>query len=62
VKIKQSATGNLTAAFTASGGKTIYWQGGSTPTLTTGANKADLFVFTCIGTNVYGKQIANFAA
>jgi len=61
VKIKQNAGGALTAAFTATG-KTIYWQGGSTPTLTTGANKADLFVFTCIGTNIYGKQIANFAA
>jgi hypothetical protein len=61
VKVKQNAGGALTAAFTATG-KTIYWQGGSTPTLTTGANKADLFVFACIGSNVYGRQIANFAA
>jgi hypothetical protein len=30
--------------------------------LTTAANKADLFVFACIGTNVYAKQIANFDA
>lgn len=63
VKIKQNATGNLTAAFTATG-KTIRWQGGSPPSplLTTGANKADLFVFACIGANVYAKQIANFDA
>jgi len=62
VKVKQTAGGTLTATFSASGGKTMQWQAGSTPTLTTGANKADLFVFTCIGSNVYGKQIANFNA
>ena len=61
VKVKQDATGNLTAAFTATG-KTIRWQGNITPTLTTGGNKADLFVFTSISTNVYAKQIANFDA
>ena len=63
VKVKQNATGNLTAAFTATG-KTIRWQGGSPPSplLTTGANKADLFVFACIGANVYAKQIPNFDA
>lgn len=61
VKVKQNAGGALTAAFTATG-KTIYWQGGLTPALITGANKADLFVFTCIGSNVYGKQISNFNA
>lgn len=62
VKVKQTAGGTLTATFSASGGKTMQWQAGTTPTLTTGANKADLFVFTCIGSNVYGKQIANFNA
>lgn len=62
VKVKQNASGTLTATFSASGGKTMQFQAGSTPTLTTGANKADLFVFTCIGSNVYGKQIANFNA
>ena len=62
VKVKQNAGGLLTATFSASGGKTMQFQAGSTPTLTTGANKADLFVFTCIGANVYGKQIANFNA
>ena len=62
VKVKQNASGTLTATFSASGGKTMQFQAGSTPTLTTGANKADLFVFTCIGANVYGKQIANFNA
>lgn len=62
VKVKQTAGGALVITAWAATGKTIYWQGGSTPTLTTGANKADLFVFTCINTNVYGKQIANFAA
>jgi len=62
VKVKQNAGGTLTATFSASGGKTMQFQAGSAPTLTTGANKADLFVFTCIGSNVYGKQIANFNA
>jgi hypothetical protein len=61
VKVKQNAGGALTASFTATG-KTVRWQGGITPTMTTGANKADLFVFTSIGTNVYAKQIANFDA
>lgn len=62
VKVKQTAGGTLAITAWVATGKTIYWQGGATPTLTTGANKADLFVFTCIGTNVYGKQIANFDA
>lgn len=62
VKVKQTAAGTLAITAWAATGKTIYWQGGVTPTLTTGANKADLFVFTCIGSNVYGKQVANFAA
>lgn len=64
VKIKQSATGNLTAAFTASGGKTIQWPGGTPPAplLTVTANKADLYVFACIGSNIYANRIANFAA
>jgi hypothetical protein len=63
VKVKQSSAGNLTAAFTSTG-KTVRWQGGSppVPSLTPAANKADLFVFACIGTNVYAKQIANFDA
>jgi len=63
VKVKQSSAGGLTATFTATG-KTVRWQGGSpsVPSLTTAANKADLFVFTSIGTNVYAKQIANFDA
>jgi hypothetical protein len=62
VKVKQTAGGTLAITAWAATGKTIYWQGGVTPTLTTEANKADLFVFTCIGSNVYGKQVANFAA
>ena len=63
VKVKQSSAGGLTATFTSTG-KTVRWQGGSppVPSLTTAANKADLFVFACIGTNVYAKQIANFDA
>jgi hypothetical protein len=63
VKVKQSSAGSLTATFTSTG-KTVRWQGGSppVPSLTPTANKADLFVFACIGTNVYAKQIANFDA
>jgi len=64
VKVKQNAGGALTVAWSASGGKTIQWQGGSSPSpsLSPGANKADLFVFCCIGSNIYGKQIANYNA
>lgn len=63
VKVKQTAGGTLTATWSATG-KTMQWQGGipPSPSLTLGPNKADLFVFTCIGSNVYGKQIANFNA
>ena len=60
VKVKQNAGGTLTAAFSASGGKTVRWQNGAAPALTPNANRADLFVFTCIGSNVYGKQINNY--
>ncbi len=64
VKIKQSAGGGLTAAFTASGGKTIYWPGGTAPSplLTATANKADIYVFACIGSGIYANRIPNYAA
>lgn len=63
VKVKQTAAGNLTATWTATG-KTIRWQNNlePNPSLTVGANKADLFIFTCIGSNIYAKQIPNFAS
>jgi hypothetical protein len=60
--VKQNAAGTLKATWSATGGKTIVWQNALTPTLTTGSNKADLFILSCIGTNIYGKQIANFAS
>jgi len=64
VKVKQNAGGLLTAAFTASGGKTIYWPGGAIPSplLTTGANKADIYVFACIGSGIYANRIPNYLA
>lgn len=63
VRVKQPPTGGtLTASWSATGGKTIVWQNALTPTLTTGVNKVDLFVFTAFGNNIYGKQIANFAS
>ena len=49
LRIQQDATGSRTVTWFA----TIKWAGGSEPTLTTTANKADTFVFIRTGTDTY---------
>lgn len=45
-----------THTVTWAGGSTIKWQGGSAPAATSVNGKFDLFVFTCDGTNTYGRS------
>lgn len=45
----QDSTGSRTITWPAS----IKWVGGSAPTLSTGASKRDVFLFSCDGTNCY---------
>ena len=49
VRLKQDGTGSRTVTWWSG----ISWAGGSAPTLTTTANKADVFGFVCTGTNTY---------
>ena len=49
VKILQDGTGSRTVTWFS----TIKWEDGTTPTLTTTADKADTFVFRCTGTDTY---------
>jgi len=49
IKLIQDATGSRTVTWWSG----ISWAGGSAPTLTTTANKADVFGFVCTGTNTY---------
>lgn len=49
LRLKQDATGSRTVTWFSG----ISWAGGSAPTLTTTANKADLFGFVQTGTNTY---------
>jgi len=49
VTLKQDGTGSRTATWWSG----ISWAGGTAPTLTTTANKADTFGFICTGTNTY---------
>jgi hypothetical protein len=49
IHLKQDATGGRTVNFWSG----IQWQDGTTPILTTTANKIDTFGFVCIGTNQY---------
>jgi hypothetical protein len=49
IRILQDGTGSRTVTWFT----TIKWAGGSAPTLTTTANKADMFAFVCTGTDAY---------
>jgi len=49
VTLKQDATGSRTVTWWSG----ISWPGGTVPTLTTTANKSDVFEFLCTGTNTY---------
>ena len=53
--IKQDATGSRTVTWPA-----IKWAGGTTPTLTTTANKYDIVTFIYDGTSYFGTISTNF--
>lgn len=58
VMIKQDATGSRTLAFTASGGRTLKWDTGTTPTVCSGANEESIYQFFSVegGSVWYGAQ------
>ncbi len=49
IKLIQDSTGSRTVTWFS----TISWAGGTAPTLTTTANKADRFIFVCTGSGTY---------
>jgi hypothetical protein len=54
VKLTQDGTGGRSVSFTFQGA-TVYWAGGVAPTMTSTANRTDLFSFTTLdGSNYYG--------
>lgn len=54
--VAQDTVGNRTLTW-----NTVFkWAGGSVPSLSTGANKIDIFTFVSDGTNMYGTAIRNF--
>ena len=52
----RTGTGNFTATFTG-----VKWPGDAAPTVTTAANKMDMFCFVCDGTNWYGSFVQNYS-
>lgn len=56
IKLVQDGTGSRTVTWFS----TIKWAGGVTPTLTTTANKADVFGFICTGTNTYDGFVVGY--
>lgn len=50
--VKYGGTHTITWA----GGGTLKWSGGSAPAATSTLNKFDVFVFTCDGTNTFGRS------
>lgn len=57
VIVTQDGTGSRTLSYS---GITIKWQGGSAPTLTAAAGKADMLVVWRAGSNYYGFSALNF--
>lgn len=55
--VKQDATGSRTLAY----GTNYKWEGGTAPTLSTGANAVDILTFVSDGTNMYGTIAQNFS-
>lgn len=49
IRLVQDATGSRTVTWW----PTIKWPGGSAPTLSTGANRVDVFGFICTGSGTY---------
>ena len=54
--IRQSATGSQVLAWPI----TVKWPGGTTPTMTTTANRYDIYTFIYDGTSYYGSFVQNF--
>jgi hypothetical protein len=52
---KQDGTGSRTVTWPAA----VKWPSSAAPTLTSTASKADLFAFTCDGTNWYGRAVGS---
>mgnify|MGYP003132145397 FL=1 len=57
VIVKQDGTGSRTLAY----GGNYKWEGGTAPTLSTGANAVDILTFVSDGTNMYGVAAQNFS-
>ena len=55
--IKQDGVGSRTMTF----GTSYKWEGGTAPTLSTGANAVDILTFVSDGTNMYGTIAQNFS-
>lgn len=55
--IKQDGVGSRTMTF----GTSYKWEGGTAPTLSTGANAVDILTFISDGTNMYGTAALNFS-
>ena len=55
--VKQDGTGSRTLAY----GGNYKWEGGTAPTLSTGANAVDILTFISDGTNMYGAAALNFS-
>ena len=53
LKVVQDATGSRTITWDAYSGVSIYWAGGSAPTLSTSAEAVDIFEFYYDGSNYY---------
>ena len=56
IKLVQDGTGSRTVSWFS----TIKWAGGVVPTLTTTANKADVFGFICTGTDAYDGFVVGY--
>ena len=56
IKLAQDGTGSRTVSWFS----TIKWAGGVVPTLTTTANKADVFGFICTGTDAYDGFVVGY--
>jgi len=55
--VKQDATGSRTLAY----GSNFKWQGGTAPTLSTGANDIDILTFVSDGTNLFGVETLDYS-
>ena len=58
VAVRQNGTGGFNYSFS---GSTVFWPGGTVPTITTTANKTDIYTFVSLSGNaIYGSALTNF--